>query len=232
MVTRNRCVYRLVTVPGSPLNCRDVRTLRYLAWPALVLSFNTVINQHSLRTKDGGTSPITSVLCVSPSSVRLFPRTDMMFLMPQCCAVCSGHCLPPPRHSRASKSPQSSAATWAGLIEVALVCYVSVFLRIDYAVDISFHHGLHPHATRMAARGRIRVRALASDLVNGECTYVRRSLAIDPSPRISCDVSRSSSLFSERDAYQPTGGRKRDRLQRSTAEGVFRMAAVRVCVAS
>ncbi|EPT02037.1 hypothetical protein FOMPIDRAFT_1119255 [Fomitopsis schrenkii] len=45
---------------------------RYLAWPALVLSFNTVINQHSLRTKDGGTSPITSVLVALSALVTAY----------------------------------------------------------------------------------------------------------------------------------------------------------------
>lgn len=47
------------------------------------MSFNTVINQHSLRTKDGGTSPITSVLCVSPFAICPFPQTDMVLLMPE-----------------------------------------------------------------------------------------------------------------------------------------------------
>ncbi|KAI0733303.1 hypothetical protein C8Q72DRAFT_812968 [Fomitopsis betulina] len=45
---------------------------RYLAWPALAMSFNTVINQHSLRTKDGGTSPITSVLVAVSALVTAY----------------------------------------------------------------------------------------------------------------------------------------------------------------
>ncbi|KZT08192.1 uncharacterized protein LAESUDRAFT_80377 [Laetiporus sulphureus 93-53] len=35
---------------------------RFLAWPAVILSFNSMINQHPLRTKEGGASPITSLL--------------------------------------------------------------------------------------------------------------------------------------------------------------------------
>lgn len=35
---------------------------RYLAWPSLVLSINSWINQHSLRTKEGGQSATTTVL--------------------------------------------------------------------------------------------------------------------------------------------------------------------------
>ncbi|KAH9921809.1 uncharacterized protein B0H18DRAFT_1020299 [Fomitopsis serialis] len=45
---------------------------RYLAWPALVLSFNSMINQHPLRTKDGGTSPITSVLVAFSALVTAY----------------------------------------------------------------------------------------------------------------------------------------------------------------
>lgn len=35
-----------------------------MAWPALFFSINSLINQHSLRTKDGGQSPWSGVLCV------------------------------------------------------------------------------------------------------------------------------------------------------------------------
>ncbi|KAI0372516.1 hypothetical protein BV20DRAFT_964109 [Pilatotrama ljubarskyi] len=35
---------------------------RYLAWPALLLSINSVINQHPLRTKEGGQSNISVIL--------------------------------------------------------------------------------------------------------------------------------------------------------------------------
>ncbi|CAL1709899.1 unnamed protein product [Somion occarium] len=35
---------------------------RYLAWPSLLLSINSVINQHPLRTKEGGNSPISTVI--------------------------------------------------------------------------------------------------------------------------------------------------------------------------
>lgn len=37
---------------------------RMMAWPALFFSINSLINQHSLRTKDGGQSPWSGVLCV------------------------------------------------------------------------------------------------------------------------------------------------------------------------
>ena len=36
--------------------------LRYLAWPSLVMSINSVINQHPLRTKEGGNSPISTLV--------------------------------------------------------------------------------------------------------------------------------------------------------------------------
>ncbi|EMD36991.1 hypothetical protein CERSUDRAFT_84008 [Gelatoporia subvermispora B] len=35
---------------------------RYLAWPALLASINSVINQHPLRTKDGGNSPTSTLM--------------------------------------------------------------------------------------------------------------------------------------------------------------------------
>ncbi|ETW77320.1 hypothetical protein HETIRDRAFT_105528 [Heterobasidion irregulare TC 32-1] len=35
---------------------------RYLAWPALIFAINSYINQHPLRTKEGGTPPIGNVL--------------------------------------------------------------------------------------------------------------------------------------------------------------------------
>ncbi|KAH9903416.1 hypothetical protein C8Q73DRAFT_785998 [Cubamyces lactineus] len=35
---------------------------RYLAWPAFLLSINSVINQHPLRTKEGGQSNVSVVL--------------------------------------------------------------------------------------------------------------------------------------------------------------------------
>ncbi|KAI0356898.1 hypothetical protein OH77DRAFT_1400317 [Trametes cingulata] len=35
---------------------------RYLAWPALLLSINSVINQHPLRTKEGGQSNISVIM--------------------------------------------------------------------------------------------------------------------------------------------------------------------------
>ncbi|RDX52603.1 hypothetical protein OH76DRAFT_1400399 [Lentinus brumalis] len=35
---------------------------RYLAWPALLLSVSSVINQHPLRTKEGGQSGVSVLL--------------------------------------------------------------------------------------------------------------------------------------------------------------------------
>ncbi|OCH94575.1 hypothetical protein OBBRIDRAFT_747225 [Obba rivulosa] len=35
---------------------------RYLAWPSLLLSVNSVINQHPLRTKEGGNSPTSTLM--------------------------------------------------------------------------------------------------------------------------------------------------------------------------
>jgi len=35
---------------------------RYLAWPSLVMSINSVINQHPLRTKEGGSSPLSTIV--------------------------------------------------------------------------------------------------------------------------------------------------------------------------
>ncbi|KAK7683849.1 hypothetical protein QCA50_013227 [Cerrena zonata] len=31
---------------------------RFLAWPSLLMSINSIINQHPLRTKEGGNSPV------------------------------------------------------------------------------------------------------------------------------------------------------------------------------
>jgi len=47
---------------------------RFLAWPSLILSINAVINQHSLRTKEGGNSPLsTLVLAVSALIASYLP---------------------------------------------------------------------------------------------------------------------------------------------------------------
>ncbi|TCD64882.1 hypothetical protein EIP91_003458 [Steccherinum ochraceum] len=47
---------------------------RYLAWPALVLSINSAANQHPLRTKEGGNSPLsTLVLAVCALLASYFP---------------------------------------------------------------------------------------------------------------------------------------------------------------
>ncbi|RPD61678.1 hypothetical protein L226DRAFT_570279 [Lentinus tigrinus ALCF2SS1-7] len=35
---------------------------RYLAWPALLLSVNSVINQHPMRTKEGGQNNISVLM--------------------------------------------------------------------------------------------------------------------------------------------------------------------------
>ncbi|KAH8097108.1 hypothetical protein BXZ70DRAFT_1009421 [Cristinia sonorae] len=35
---------------------------RYLSWPSLLLSINSVINQHPLRTKEGGNSPLSTLI--------------------------------------------------------------------------------------------------------------------------------------------------------------------------
>ncbi|OBZ76141.1 hypothetical protein A0H81_03234 [Grifola frondosa] len=35
---------------------------RYLSWPSLLLSINSVINQHPLRAKEGGQSPASTIV--------------------------------------------------------------------------------------------------------------------------------------------------------------------------
>ncbi|KAL7284584.1 hypothetical protein ACG7TL_001877 [Trametes sanguinea] len=35
---------------------------RYLAWPALLLSINSVVNQHPLRTKEGGQGGLSVIM--------------------------------------------------------------------------------------------------------------------------------------------------------------------------
>ena len=108
----------------------------YLAWPALALSINSMINQHPLRTKDGGTSPITSVLCVPPLSMRCRARTDVLLPMPQCRRVCAGHCLPSSRDGRASESNQPSAPTHLDLISVTpcMLCVLLAYLSCNHCL--------------------------------------------------------------------------------------------------
>ncbi|PCH36915.1 hypothetical protein WOLCODRAFT_157605 [Wolfiporia cocos MD-104 SS10] len=49
-------------VNGLIMVTRNRPPRSYLAWPALLMSFNSMINQHPLRTKDGGQSPFTTIL--------------------------------------------------------------------------------------------------------------------------------------------------------------------------
>ncbi|KAI0074604.1 hypothetical protein K474DRAFT_1665224 [Panus rudis PR-1116 ss-1] len=54
---------------------------RYLAWPSLLMSINSVINQHPLRTKEGGNSPLsTLVLGVSALLASYLP---LVMIQPQ-----------------------------------------------------------------------------------------------------------------------------------------------------
>ncbi|KAI8989128.1 hypothetical protein BD414DRAFT_382344, partial [Trametes punicea] len=49
---------RMMFVSGLIMVTRN----RYLAWPSLLLSINSVINQHPLRTKEGGQSNLSVIL--------------------------------------------------------------------------------------------------------------------------------------------------------------------------
>ena len=83
MVTRNRCVWIRVQSRARRTQlfahtCPWAR--RYLAWPAFLLSVNSVINQHPLRTKEGGqnnVSVLMCVLCSFPSYPRVLRRTNL-----------------------------------------------------------------------------------------------------------------------------------------------------------
>ncbi|KAH7882963.1 hypothetical protein F5I97DRAFT_1938861 [Phlebopus sp. FC_14] len=53
---------------------------RYLAWPVVVLAINGVLNQHPLRTKDGGGTPwatlAMALFALVVSHAALFTFTD------------------------------------------------------------------------------------------------------------------------------------------------------------
>ncbi|KAI0943161.1 hypothetical protein AcV7_002384 [Taiwanofungus camphoratus] len=54
---------------------------RFLAWPSLILSLNSVINQHPLRTKEGGNSPsVTLMLAITGLITSYLP---LIMLGPQ-----------------------------------------------------------------------------------------------------------------------------------------------------
>ena len=100
MVTRNRyvCVHLQPHARRTQLlahTCPLAR--RYLAWPAFLLSVNSVINQHPLRTKEGGqnnVSVLMCVLCSFPPSPRVLRRTHLCQAGHRCyrCIVSSsGH---------------------------------------------------------------------------------------------------------------------------------------------
>ncbi|CCL99073.1 uncharacterized protein FIBRA_01085 [Fibroporia radiculosa] len=45
---------------------------RFLAWPSLLLALNGLINQHPLRTKEGGNSPITTLIVAATALVTAY----------------------------------------------------------------------------------------------------------------------------------------------------------------
>ncbi|TFK31452.1 hypothetical protein BDQ12DRAFT_640064 [Crucibulum laeve] len=46
---------------------------RFLAWPAIIFSINSVVNQHPLRQKDGGGGWSNLMLCVSALFASYIP---------------------------------------------------------------------------------------------------------------------------------------------------------------
>ena len=83
MVTRNRyvCVHLQPHARGTQLLAHTCPwACRYLAWPAFLLSLNSVINQHPLRTKEGGQNNVSVLMCVIcsfPPSPRVLRRTHL-----------------------------------------------------------------------------------------------------------------------------------------------------------
>ncbi|KAJ8585351.1 hypothetical protein M405DRAFT_825253 [Rhizopogon salebrosus TDB-379] len=53
---------------------------RYLAWPVALLALSSVMNQHPLRTKEGGSTPwatlMTAVLALIVSHAAMFTFTN------------------------------------------------------------------------------------------------------------------------------------------------------------
>ena len=89
MVTRNRyvCVHLQPHARRTQhLAHTCLWACRYLAWPAFLLSLNSVINQHPLRTKEGGQNNVSVLMCVLCS----FPPSPLVLRRANICQV--GYC--------------------------------------------------------------------------------------------------------------------------------------------
>ena len=73
MVTRNRFSFFRDSLS---LPRRAHKLNRFLAWPSLLLGASAWVNQHPLRTKEGGTPPIGNLMSV------LHPRVPLAMLNP------------------------------------------------------------------------------------------------------------------------------------------------------
>ena len=51
-----------------------LRACRYLAWPSLLLSINSIINSHPLRVKEGAQSGVSVILYVLSILLQVSPR--------------------------------------------------------------------------------------------------------------------------------------------------------------
>ena len=87
MVTRNRFFFRDTLSPPRRAHLLN----RILAWPSLLLGASSWINQHPIRTKEGGTPPIGNLMSV------LHPRVSLAMLNPsQAGLFCPCRSLSPP----------------------------------------------------------------------------------------------------------------------------------------
>lgn len=72
MVTRNRCVHIVMVVSTRPeLELAFAFPCRYLAWPCLLLSINSVINSHPLRVKEGSQAGVSVIMYVLRNLIPL-----------------------------------------------------------------------------------------------------------------------------------------------------------------
>lgn len=75
MVTRNRYVSR-----PTALTAHSYQSSSYLAWPNLLLTLNSLFNQHPLRTKEGSNNPGSALMYVLPPSSSATTRLILVYL--------------------------------------------------------------------------------------------------------------------------------------------------------
>lgn len=119
MVSRNRCV----SSPDRPTSVLlNSFTVRYLAWPALLLSINSAVNQHPLRTKEGGNSPLSTLVYVSNSLCHANP---MLYPLSQSRCLCSPCFVLPHVHGLASWKADPGSFAYNPLINAAALSHHS-----------------------------------------------------------------------------------------------------------